>query len=209
MMRSTSVPRVKICGITNLEDAMEAVCFGADALGFVFAPSQRKIDVLKARDIIQKLPPFVASVGVFMNQSLDFVKKTAAVSGIDAVQLHGEEDANFIKDIEIPVIKRIKILDTDTVGKVKDTAARIKVAGYILDPGCGDGDQFKWLNFIELPKQYPIIIAGGLTPENVKKAVNIIKPFGVDVSSGVEKSLGIKDHEKIKKFIMEAKCSLM
>ena len=202
-------PRVKICGITNSDDALFCAFSGADALGFVFADSKRKVEPEKVREIVELLPPFVTSVGVFMNQSPDFVNKAVAVSKIDVIQLHGDEDADFIKKLSLPVIKRIKISGSHTTDYLSNTAAKIKVCGFILDPGAGQGIHFNWEDFRNIPAQNRIIVAGGLTPDNVRDAVKIIMPYGVDVSSGVEKSPGVKDHKKIKKFIAEVKCALM
>lgn len=202
-------PRVKICGITNSDDALFCAFSGADALGFVFADSKRKVEPEKVREIVELLPPFVTSVGVFMDQSIDFVIKAASVSKINVIQLHGDEDADFIEKLGMPVIKRIKIFGSHTKDYALNTAAGIKVCGYILDPGAGQGIHFNWENFRNIPINKRIIIAGGLTPDNVREAVKIIRPYGVDVSSGVEKSPGIKDHKKIKKFITEVKCALM
>jgi len=205
LIKSMGVPRVKICGITNLEDAMEAVFLGADALGFVFASSQRRIDVFKARDIIQKLPPFVTSVGVFMNQSIEEVRDYARSAGVDAVQLHGTEGSEFPGSLDRYVIKRINIDDNSSPEDIEKFMDSFPAKAFILDPGCGQGNAFSWYRFVGLKCIRPVFIAGGLNPENVRDAVRILKPFGVDVSSGVESSVGKKDPVKMEKFIREAK----
>ena len=195
--------RIKICGITTREDAETAVKLGADALGFVFASSPRKIGIKKAQQIISQLPPFVIRVGVFMNQPLDLVIKTIKRTKVNVIQLHGKETQEYCRKIPQPVIKRIAVKGNESGDYLISVMKGYDVAGFILDPGAGSGERFKWdiLTTINLP----LIIAGGLTPENVGSLVQQYHPYAVDVSSGVEMYPGKKDKDKIKKFIKEVR----
>jgi len=195
--------RIKICGIINLDDALVAVHSGVDAVGFVFAPSKRRIDPEKAQYIIQKLPPFVSVVGVFMNQVIGEVQEILDVTGVEVVQLHGEESPEFCEKIQKRIIKRIPICENDTREILEDRMKPYTVSAFILDPGAGNGQTFDWKIAKGIDK--PIILAGGLTPQNVRQAVNTLHPDGVDVSSGVEIRYGDKDLQKIQQFIQEVR----
>ncbi|MBI4657631.1 MAG: phosphoribosylanthranilate isomerase [Verrucomicrobia bacterium] len=203
-------PRVKICGITNLGDAMAAVRAGADALGFVFYPaSPRNVVEDIAATIIGELPPFVAKVGVFVNVSAEKIRHTVETCGLDTLQLHGDESTEFCRQFRMKVIKAFRVRDEQSL---KEMAAYQSEA-WLLDacvPGKlgGTGERFNW----ELAKQATtlsatVILAGGLTPENVAEAVRQVAPYGVDVSSGVELSPGKKDPIKLRDFIAAAKGS--
>ena len=197
-------PRVKICGLTNAEDAIKAVEFGADALGFICVPSKRTIEPDLARSIVRQLTPFIATVGVFMDMQVEEVMRITRYAGFDRVQLHGDESPEYCQWIDRPVIKRFKIDADETSESLQKKLDAYDVAGYLLDPGAGDGKTFSW----EIAKslRQSIILAGGLTPENVREAVQTIHPYAVDVSSGVETELRKKDYQKIERFIKEAKC---
>jgi phosphoribosylanthranilate isomerase len=203
MMIGVEMIRVKICGITALDDALAAVDAGADALGFVFAEqSPRCISPQKAAAIISGIPPFVQTVGLFVNADAERVNWVADFCGLDIIQLHGEEDQDFCNDIERRIIKAFRVKDASTLSAL----ARYQVAGYLLDAWSpdahgGTGKSFDWNLVREYAGNSPIILAGGLNPENVREAVNIVKPYGVDVSSGVEVSPGKKDPEKIRRFL--------
>ncbi len=198
--------RVKICGITRAEDALAAVQFGADALGFVFYPkSPRHVSPETVKNIISLLPPFVTTVGVFVNAPPSEIKETVDFTGLDIVQLHGEEpqeECSFWPR----VIKAFRVRDFTDLELLK----RYKVSAYLLDtyspdsPG-GTGQVFNWDIAVEAKKFGPVILAGGLTPDNIAEAVARVKPYAVDVSSGVEAEKGIKDHEKLRLFIARAK----
>ncbi len=199
--------RVKICGITNRDDALHAVEAGADALGFVFhAASPRGISPEEAAGIIASLPPFVQAVGLFVNADIDFVNETSDLCRLDIVQLHGDEPPDFCDLVSRRVIKVFRVKNITSLDPMKE----YRVAGYLLDawsPGAygGTGIAFNW-EVAEIAKQYgPIILAGGLTPDNVRQAVERVNPFGVDVSSGVESSPGKKDPAKVQAFIRHAK----
>ncbi len=193
--------RVKICSITNLEDACMAVEYGADALGFIFTKSPRQIDPDSAKYIIKQLIPFVTSVGVFMDVSLKYVDEVATFTGIDVVQLHGNESPDYCHKINKSIIKRIHVSENDTSEILVSRMKSYSVSAFLLDPGAGSGKTFDWN--IAKDIDFPIIIAGGLTPENVGRVVKLLSPYGVDVSSGVEKTVGKKDPEKVKRFIEE------
>lgn len=202
-MRYFPVTQVKICSITNVEDAMLAVRFGADAIGLIFAESKRQITPEQARDIVRVVPPLITTVGVFMDQPMDFVQETIQISGVDKVQLHGDESPGFCAQIDRRVIKRIKVKSSDTLQFVKDRIQPFSEFDILLDPGAGDGKIFDWRVVSKLDR--PFILAGGLTPDNVWAAIQLAKPIAVDVSSGVETCPGKKDPDKLKAFIQEVK----
>jgi phosphoribosylanthranilate isomerase len=195
--------RIKICGITTLSDGLMAAELGADALGFVFASSKRKINPKKARSIIQRLPPFVTPVGVFRNDEIMRVRSICCYTGIEVIQLHGEESPEYCRELGKRIIKCIHVKRNDTTGSIVSRISKYPVSVCLLDSGCGSGVPFPWDLVTRI--DCPIILAGGLNPENVKEAVRIVRPYGVDVSSGVEKSPGKKDSGKVRKFIQEAR----
>lgn len=200
--------KIKICGITNLEDGLIASELGADALGFIFAPSPRNVEPEIVKHIIKKLPPFITTVGVFKNEQIDVVNKIIHLTGIDVVQLHGSEPPEYCRLIRgIRVIKRIKIDDNSNPDEIINEMLRYSVSSYLFDPGEGSGKIFDW-NIIKGIKG-TMIIGGGLNQNNVKSMIELLKPYGVDVCSGVEKFPGKKDPEKIRNFIKEVRrCSL-
>ena len=202
--------RVKICGITNIEDALVAVEAGADALGFVFAESPRKVDVDTAVNIVRKLPPFISTVGVFANQNADEVSKTMEHTGLHSAQLHGNISG------ELPGLEIIRALrlhsEKDIYQAVQDrlvsTCCAILLDSHVEGLMGGTGCTFDWdLATKSQMLNKLIILAGGLTPANVEEAVRKVHPYAVDVSTGVEASPGKKDHEKIREFIRNAKKS--
>ena len=199
--------RVKICGITNSEDAQVAVDAGADALGFVFAKSPRQVTKEQARDIIQRLPPFVSPVAVFVDVQADAIKEICGFCGIYTVQLHGNELPEWVNYLEgYKVIKAFRIKGEDDIRQL----AHYKPHAFLLDSYVkgvvgGTGVTFNW-EFAQQARRYgPIILSGGLTPENVREAIRVVNPYAVDVSSGVELLPGKKDKELVKRFIMNAK----
>jgi phosphoribosylanthranilate isomerase len=195
--------KLKICGITNEKDAIMVSNLGADAIGFVFAESKRKITPERTKEIIEKLPPFITIVGVFMNAEIDEVNKIAEYVSLDAVQLHGNESPEYCNKMNRKVVKGIPVTKNDSKESLLKKMENYSVAAYILDPGTGSGETFDWDIATGIEK--PIIIAGGLSPENVKLVIKKLHPYGVDVSSGVEKAYGKKDMEKVKKFITEVR----
>jgi phosphoribosylanthranilate isomerase len=189
--------RIKICGITNRTDALAAVDCGTDALGFVFAESSRRIAPETARDIIHGLPPLVTTVGVFVDQAQEEVKEIALFCHLDALQLHGHESPAYCRGFYRKVIKAFGVQDAS----ISRQLARYEVSAYLLDSsaGGGSGRRFDWTLARDLPGR--IILAGGLDPANVAEAIRIVRPYGVDVSSGVERSPGKKDHRLMKEFV--------
>ena len=199
--------RVKICGITNSEDAQAAVALGADALGFVFAESPRQVTKEQARDIIKDLPPFVTPVAVFVDEQVDTIKKICGFCGISTIQLHGNEPFSYLKDLAgYKIIKAFRIRgenDLKLLGDYKPHAYLLD--SYVKGAMGGTGVTFNWELARQAHKFGTIILSGGLTPDNIKEAICIVNPYAVDVSSGVESSPGKKDKELVKRFIMNAK----
>ena len=199
--------RIKICGITGLDDALVAATAGADALGFVFYHrSPRFIEAEQAAAIIRALPPFIQTVGLFVNEDAAVINKTADRCGLDLVQLHGEESPDFCSTIRRRVIKAFRIKDHTSLSSLDD----YRTAGCLLDawsPAAhgGTGRTFNWEYAAEAAAERAIILAGGLTPDNVADAVRIVRPYAVDVSSGVESAPGRKDADKIRHFITNAR----
>jgi phosphoribosylanthranilate isomerase len=199
--------RVKICGITNREDAHHAVQAGADALGFVFyPPSPRNVSAAHAAKIIASLPPLVARVGVFVDPNAAQVQQIIDECGIDTLQFHGEEKPEFCRQFRLKVIKGFRIRDDVSL---MATAPYSDVT-WLLDsyvPGLpgGTGARFNWELALKTARQHTVILAGGLTPENVAHAIRAVRPYGVDVSSGVESAPGQKDSMKVSAFINAAR----
>jgi phosphoribosylanthranilate isomerase len=200
--------RVKICGITNLADARVAVEAGADAIGFVFyEKSPRLVSLKTAAEISKQLPPFVMRVGVFVNESEDFVLRAIGECNLTMLQFHGDEPPEFCTQFGLISMKAFRIRDAESLKKIPDYLTD----AYLLDAFSsttlgGTGEKFNWDLAVAAQKfGKPIFLAGGLTPENVAEAVKKVHPFGVDVSSGVEISSEKKDHAKVKAFIKAAK----
>jgi phosphoribosylanthranilate isomerase len=199
--------KVKICGITNLEDALMAVEAGADALGFVFFQgSSRYISPELAATIICHLPPFVQTVGLFVNEEAAVVNTLADRCALDIVQLHGEESPDYCQTVRRRIIKAFRVKDASSLTTMKD----YNVAGCLLDawsPAAhgGTGTTFNWDIVAHAATSRSIILAGGLTPENVAGAVATVKPYAVDVSSGVERAPGKKDAGLVGRFIRAAR----
>jgi phosphoribosylanthranilate isomerase len=203
--------RVKICGLTNLEDALASIDAGADALGFIFYPkSPRYLTPEAAAAIITQLPPFVSKVGVFVDESHDHIREIARSTGIDTLQLHGNETPDFttrLQEQSFKVIKAFRIKDQSTLSQLQS----YRSAAFLLDsyvPGQlgGTGAKFNWDLALQAKSSgIPIILAGGLDPENIADAVSKVAPFAVDVSSGVEATPGRKDLSKVRDFITRAR----
>ena len=197
--------RIKICGIKHLDDALKAVEFGADAIGLIFVEkSPRYASLTDARFIAESLPPFVTVVGLFMDASEETVREALKVVPLNLLQFHGDETPEFCEQFGIPYLKVLKM--RENVNVVAFAQEYPNAAGILLDTyskvGGGSGQTFDW-NLIpsDIPK--PVILAGGLNPENVALAVETVKPYAVDVSSGVQSEPSIKDHKKIEQFIKE------
>ena len=198
--------KIKICGITNAQDAEAAVTAGADALGFVFyAQSPRCIEPAVAKRIIAQLPPFVLSVGVFVNHDRDTILKVFDECGLALAQLHGEETPTFCESLERPVLRALRLRDRGSLLALAEYKGRMGVRGLVVDAFStkaygGTGQTGDWVLAREVAQAAPILLAGGLTPNNVQEAIRQVQPYGVDVSSGVEERPGKKNHEKIHAF---------
>lgn len=195
---------VKICGVTNVADALVIEHAGADAIGFIFvAHSKRVVDIEQARLISDALGPFITRVGVFMDAPLDSVLETVQQVRLDVVQLHGDEDAAYAAELRA----KVRLLKAVRVTPELDTAAltSFPADGFLLDgPLPGSGQAFAWeqVSLQDLP--HPIL-AGGLTPDNVTAAIDTLLPYGVDVASGVERAPGHKDSKRVQDFVRAAK----
>ncbi len=198
--------RVKICGITRLEDALAAIAAGADALGFVFyPPSPRSVESTVAEAIIKQLPPFVSTVALFVNESPEQVRAVIEQTGIDLLQFHGDESPDYCSQFERPYFKALRMSpDIDVVAETKRfTSARaVLLDAYRAGVPGGTGEAFDW-DRIPADLSMPLILAGGLDQHNVKQAINQVKPYAVDVSGGVEAAKGLKDSAKIISFMNE------
>ena len=194
---------IKICGITRREDALAAVECGASAVGFVFwSESPRYIDPERAREIVEALPARVTTVGVFVNQSAADVNAIADRVRLGAVQLHGDEDPGFAAEMTRPVIKAINAieavrLDAAAVNGWPEQVTLLVDADDAVLHG-GTGKVANWPAAAGLARKRRVLLAGGLTPENVGQAIAEVQPFGLDVSSGVESAPGVKDHQRLK-----------
>lgn len=201
--------RVKICGITNLEDALVACDFGADALGFVFyKKSPRYIDPIKANEIVSKLPPFVVPIALFVDANDDLIDSVIKGSERWVIQFHGNETNDICAKYDRTFIKALRVKPDDDIGLEIDNypdANAILLDAYKAGVPGGTGEQFNW-ELVPKNTAKPIILAGGLTIDNVRHAVEQVQPYAVDVSGGVELQKGIKDHEIVQQFITGAKC---
>jgi len=200
--------RVKICGITNSDDALHAAESGADALGFVFySKSPRYIAPADAGEIIKALPPFVVPVGVVVDMDKSELDEAVRLSGIKVIQFHGSEPPDFCRSFGMPYVKAFRVRDMDSL---KGLELYRGAAAFLLDAYCeselgGTGVTFNW-DIAAYAKGFGrVILAGGLTPENVADAVRKVRPYAVDVASGVEASRGKKDPELVTRFIASAK----
>ena len=207
MMANNNQVKVKVCGMTNLKDTLLAVEEGSDAVGFIFyKKSPRSVTMKLVREIVLELPPFVDTVGVFVDETADQINKIADYCNLDMVQLHGGESPTFCKRMRRRVIKAFRVIDMQSVKNISN----FQVSGFILDTFSeslhgGTGKVFDWNLALPAKKFGPVIMAGGLTPNNVRQAIQRVRPYGVDVCSGVESEPGIKDHKKIRFFLKNAK----
>ena len=195
---------VKICGITEPEDALLAAGLGADAVGMIFAPSSRRIGTATARDIARRLPPEILAVGVFRNERRERVVELANTIGLRAVQLHGAEspeDTRWVAARVPAVIRAFSVRDPALTSGNDYGPHRL----LIDSPSPGSGQVFDWSGVEQVAAGRPFILAGGLTPDNVADAIELVEPWGVDVASGVESSPGHKDPAKVRRFIQAAR----
>ena len=197
--------RIKICGIKHTEDALKAIECGADAIGLIFVEkSPRFVSLTDARVIAESLPPFVTIVGLFMDASEEMVREALKVVPLNLLQFHGDETPEFCDQFGMPYIKVLRM--RENVNVIAFSQEYPNAAGILLDTyteaGGGSGQTFDW-SLIPEDVPVPLILAGGLNPENVASAVETVKPYAVDVSSGVESEPTMKDHKKIEQFIKE------
>ncbi len=194
--------KVKICGITNLDDAVMAAKLGADALGFIFAPSPRRIEPAAARDIIRNMPPFIKNVGVFVNEETKRVTELIEYCGLDIIQFHGDESPETCAEFMPRTIKALRVKDETILEKVPLYTGRVKALlldAYSENRYGGTGIVFNWeiANKVKA-HNIPVILAGGLTPLNIEEAIQRVMPYAVDMVSGIEESPGKKDHRLMK-----------
>jgi phosphoribosylanthranilate isomerase len=201
--------KVKICGITNLEDALVAVEAGADALGFIFVEgTPRYVTPNQAAAIIGQLPPFVISVGVFWDHPPGHVKAVAEAAGLLALQFHGDEPPEALVEHRLPVIKTIKMESAADLSRLD----AYRAAAFLLDSPArwsegGARQPIQWALAREARGKGPIILSAGLTPDTVATAIGIARPYGVDVNSGVEARPGKKDPDQVRRFIASARAA--
>ncbi|HTN51770.1 MAG TPA: phosphoribosylanthranilate isomerase [Anaeromyxobacter sp.] len=203
---SPAAPRIKICGITRLEDALLAASLGADAVGFNFWPgSKRYLAPAAARPLVAALPAGIRAFGVFVNPSRETVLDAVARSGVGTVQLHGDEEPALCMGLGVPVVKAIRVSGRGSLTAL----VSYEVEAFLLDADSsgfgGSGARFDWTVAAEVARELPVWLAGGLTPENVAAAIRTVRPLGVDVASGVEAAPGVKDPAKLRKFIEAAR----
>ena len=206
--------RIKVCGITRPEDAQRAAALGVDAIGLVFyAPSPRAVTVEQALAVVAVLPPFVTVVGLFVNAARDELRTVLDQVPIDLLQFHGDESPEECEGYNRPFIKAIRM--RDGVDLQAEANRFVSASGLLLDayqPGVpgGTGESFEWTRVSDASKRdlgKPIILAGGLTPENVGEAISIVQPYAVDVSGGVESGKGVKNHSKMAEFVEAVRSS--
>lgn len=200
--------RVKICGITRLEDAMVAVEAGADALGFVFCDSSpRNVSIEVVASIVRQLPPYVSSVGVFVNAPMETIRRTVESAGLGVVQLHGDESPEFAAGITFAsCYKAFRVRDERALETMRPFATRAWLMdSYVAGQLGGTGERFNWDLAVRAQSMgRPVILAGGLTPGNIAEAILQVRPYAVDVSSGVELRPGIKDPALVRSFLVGA-----
>ncbi len=200
---------VKVCGITNVADARVAAEAGADAVGFIFAESPRKVGTEEARRISIALPENVLKVGVFVNAPSEEVLRTAAEAGLDMVQLHGDETPETVAAVRaggLPVMKAIRVRNVDDLADVERFDADLLLLdAYSEEARGGTGERFDWEVAKSLKGRGNIVVSGGLAPENVREAVDFFEPYGVDASSSLEDAPGEKNEESVRRFIVAAK----
>lgn len=200
---------VKVCGMTNVADARAAAEAGADAVGFIFAESPRRVDAEEARRISIALPESVLKVGVFVNAPPEVVLRTASEAGLDMAQLHGDETPEVVAAIRssgLPVMKALRVRNADDLAGVERFEADLLLLdAYSQEARGGTGKRFDWGLAKSLKGRGNIVVSGGLAPENVREAVDFFEPYGVDASSSLEDAPGKKNEESVRRFIVAAK----
>lgn len=197
---------IKICGITNLEDGLKATSLGVDALGFIFAPSLRRVKPEDAKKIILALPKTLLKVGVFVNEAPEEVQRVAEYCGLNALQFHGQESPEYCRQFFMPIFKAIHIEDTENLKEMeKYFDVSFLLDTYNSTKAGGTGAPFPWEIALKAKDKGNFILSGGLNPVNVGNAIKKVRPWGVDVCSGVETVPGKKDFLKISDFIKEVR----
>jgi phosphoribosylanthranilate isomerase len=197
---------IKVCGITRLTDALHAVEHGATAVGFVLWPrSPRAVTVERAADIIAELPSNVMTVGVFVNEPVDAIRQVVERARLTAVQLHGDEPPAYADALDWPVIRAVSVNDIGEASEAWSPDTALLVDN--IDPvrRGGTGAAIDWSQAAVIAQKRRVVLAGGLTPDNVASAIRAVRPYGVDVSSGVESAPGVKDFDKVAQFIANAR----
>ena len=201
--------RIKVCGITGKDDARAAVAAGADGLGFIFVKeSPRLVDPDVVRAVTGELPPFVNSIGVFCDEDIEVVEEIINYCHLTLVQLHGSESPEYCKGVSRPVIKSFSVrpeTESQELAAYSEVASGFLLDTYHKDMAGGTGKVFDWKLVEQIHPPGPVILAGGLNPENVGDAIRLVKPFAVDVNSGVEYQSGRKDTDKLKSFADEVR----
>ena len=198
--------RIKVCGIASKKDAFLAVDLGVDALGFIFAKSPRSISPLEAKRIIKSLPPFVDRVGVFVNEVPSRVEDISRFCQLTTLQFHGDESPSYCSLFFLKIIKSFPVRD-----RVPHNILSYKVDAFLLDTFCrdvrgGSGKVFNWDIAVEVKNfGFPLILSGGLSPDNIEEAIRKVKPFAVDVASGVEEKPGKKSKSRLKEFVRKVR----
>ncbi|MBA3425442.1 MAG: phosphoribosylanthranilate isomerase [Rubrobacter sp.] len=200
---------VKVCGITNPEDARVAADAGADAIGLLFAESPRRVSVERAREIVAALPDGVLKVGVFVNERPEEILRVAGEVGLDIAQLHGDETPEEVAEVRaggVRVMKALRVRGAESLAEI----GRIDVDLFLLDAYSekargGTGERFDWGLAKSLRERDNIVVSGGLDPENVREAIEFFDPYGVDASSSLEDAPGRKNHERVRRFVSAAK----
>lgn len=188
--------KIKICGLTRVEDAVLAAELGADFLGFIFVPSSPRL--MRAEDVagIRSKVPGPHFVGVFQNATIDEMRTTAAIAGLDYLQLHGSEDEDTVRAVGKPVIKGVHV--AERIPPIETSAAWVLFDTYDPKQSGGTGRRFDWSLLATYDRTKPFLLAGGITPDNVAEAVDAVHPDAIDLASGVESAPGIKDHHKLR-----------
>jgi len=198
--------KIKICGITNLDDALACLAAGADAVGFVFAQSPRKITPEKAAEICGELSDSITRIGVFVNENIEAVHQITSFCGLNLVQLSGEENGDYWTQLKMPFLKVFRVKGNFVIGDIERSGLSLFMLDtYSSDKFGGTGNSFDWEIAFQAKKYGNFFLSGGLTPGNVTVALEEVAPFGVDVSSGVEKCPGKKELDKVKQFIAEVR----
>jgi phosphoribosylanthranilate isomerase len=200
---------VKVCGITNTEDARTATSSGADAIGLVFAKSPRKLSVEQAREVAATLPDSILKVGVFVDEEPEEVLRIVREVGLDYAQLHGDEGpetVTFLREGGVKVMKALRVRDADSLAALDGYGADlVMLDAWSEKARGGTGERFDWALAKSLRGRDNIVVSGGLSPENVREAISFFEPYGVDASSSLEVAPGKKDRERVRRFVSAAK----